>query len=138
MHRRARNTGEDADVNITPLLDIVFILLIFFIVTATFLREQGIDVPVPQDCGDDCGETFPDTLTLALQEDGYIRLGSGRIIDAGSVKPVVQEFIAREPDGIVLVTAAPDSESGIAVKVMDQAADGGADGRITLSLQKTE
>ena len=44
MRKRATHQSDAADVNITPLLDIVFILLIFFIVTATFLREQGIDI----------------------------------------------------------------------------------------------
>ena len=43
MSRRVRHGGDDADVNITPLLDIVFIMLIFFIVTATFVYEDGIN-----------------------------------------------------------------------------------------------
>ncbi len=49
MRKRAVHAGDEAEVNITPLLDIVFILLIFFIVTATFLREQGIDVSTHDD-----------------------------------------------------------------------------------------
>ena len=138
MRRRSRKKqpGEAANVNITPLLDIVFILLIFFIVTATFLREKGIDIETPQDCKEDCGGPSPPVLLLAIQEDGFVRVNNVRTIDDRSVKPVVQEFIAREPNGIVLVSAAPNSESGVAVRVMDQAADGGA-GKVTLSLQRT-
>lgn len=129
--------GAEAAINITPLLDIVFILLIFFIVTATFLREKGIDVNTLQDCEEDCGGVSPPVLLLAIQEDGFVRVNNVRAIDARSVKPVVQEFMAREPTGIVLVSAAPESESGVAVQVMDQAASGGAFS-VTLSLQRAE
>ena len=54
-HTRA--TGGEAEVNVTPLMDIVFIMLIFFIVTATFTREKGIDVKTPE-------ETPPDEQTV--------------------------------------------------------------------------
>lgn len=136
MRRKVVHTSDAADVNITPLLDIVFILLIFFIVTATFLREKGIDVNTPQDCGEDC-PVGGEVLILAIQEDGFIRVNRTRTIDVGSVKPVVQEFVARNENGVVLVSAAPNSESGIAVHVMDQSIDGGARA-VTLSLQKSD
>jgi len=117
-------------------LDIVFILLIFFIVTATFLREKGIDVRTPE-----TDETPPDrpapALVLSVREDGLVRVNGIRFIDPGSVKPVVQEFIAREPNGSVLVSAAPESEAGVAVQVMDQAKAGGA-AAVTLTLQKEQ
>lgn len=135
MRKKAKHTGDEADVNITPLLDIVFILLIFFIVTATFLREKGIDVRTPEDTPNEPVDSVP-ALVLAVQEDGFVRVNGVRVIDPGSVKPVVQEYIAREPNGSVLVSAAPESESGVAVQVMDQAQDGGAAGRVSLTLQK--
>lgn len=137
MRKQAKHAADEADVNITPLLDIVFILLIFFIVTATFLREQGIDVRTPEDTPPEELTIPPPALVLAVQEDGFVRVNGVRIIDPGSVKPVVQEFVAREPEGVVLVSAAPESESGIAVEVMDQALDGGA-GTVSLALQKQE
>ncbi len=134
MRKSARHQDQAADVNITPLLDIVFILLIFFIVTATFLREKGIDVRTPEDNEDEPDTTPPPALVLAIQEDGFVRVNNLRQIDPGSVKPTVQEFMAREPNGVVLVSAAPESESGIAVEVMDQAQDGGA-AAVSLALQ---
>ncbi len=137
MRTRPTHQEEAADVNITPLLDIVFILLIFFIVTATFLREKGIDVRTPEDNEEDEQSIPPPALLLSVQEDGFVRVNNVRIIDPGSVKPVVQEFMAREPNGVVLVSAAPDSESGVAVQVMDQAKDGGA-GAVSLTLQKEQ
>ncbi len=137
MRKRATHTGDEADVNITPLLDIVFILLIFFIVTATFLRERGINVQTPED-NPDPPDIAVAALVLAVQEDGFVRVNGVRVIDPGSVKPVVQEYMAREPNGSVLVSAAAESESGVAVQVMDQAQDGGARGRISLTLQKEQ
>ncbi len=137
MRKKAQHASEAADVNITPLLDIVFILLIFFIVTATFLREKGLDVVTPSDC-DDCTGDLTQPLLLAVQEDGFIRVNNIRSIDPGSVKPVVQEYMARFPQGVVIVTAAPESQSGVAVQVLDQAEDGGAASRITLALQKAK
>jgi len=121
MRRRGTHQEEAADVNVTPLLDIVFIMLIFFIVTATFLKERGIDVRTPEDTPEDEQTVPPPALLLAVQEDGFVRVNNVRLIDPQSVTPVVEEFTAREPEGVVLVSAAPTAQSGIVVTVMDQA-----------------
>ena len=132
-HTRA--TGGEAEVNVTPLMDIVFIMLIFFIVTATFTREKGIDVRTPDDAETDPNDVPPPALLLALQKDGFVRVNNVRIIDPLSTKPVVEEFMAREPKGVVLVSAAAGSEAGVAVTVMDQAYAGNATA-VSLALQK--
>ena len=137
MRRKGSHQDEAADVNVTPLLDIVFIMLIFFIVTATFVREQGIDVRTPEDSEDEPDTIPPPALLLAVQEDGFVRVNNVRIIDPLSTKPVVEEFMAREPDGVVLVNAAPASESGIAVTVMDQAKQGKAS-TVSIALQQEQ
>ncbi|MEM9169913.1 MAG: biopolymer transporter ExbD [Pseudomonadota bacterium] len=137
MRRRGTHQGEAADVNVTPLLDIVFIMLIFFIVTATFVREKGIDVRTPEDNENQPDTRPPPALLLAIQEDGFVRVNGVRVIDPLSTKPVVEEFKAREPRGIVLVTAAPDSKAGVAVTVMDQARQGKAE-TVSLALQKEQ
>mgnify|MGYP003571038512 CR=1 FL=1 len=137
MRKRATHVSEAADVNITPLLDIVFILLIFFIVTATFLREKGIEVSTPDDSEQDDNSVPPPALLLSVQEDGFVRVNNVRTIDPASVTPVVQEFIAREPQGVVLVSAAPESAAGIAVQVMDQAKAGKASS-VALTLQQEQ
>ena len=135
MRRKGTHQAEAADVNVTPLLDIVFIMLIFFIVTATFTKEQGIDARTPEDTPDDPNDIPPPALLLAVQEDGFVRVNNVRLIDPLSVTPVVEEFSAREPRGVVLVNAAPESEAGVAVTVMDQARAGKA-AAVTLTLQK--
>ena len=133
MHRAT----EGDDINVTPLMDIVFIMLIFFIVTATFTREKGIDVKTPEDTPDEPDTVPPPALLLAIQKDGFVRVNNIRIIDVESTKPVVEEFIAREPKGVVLVSAAPDSASGAAVRVMDQAYAGNASA-VSIALQKDQ
>ena len=135
MRKKVTHTGDEAEVNITPLLDIVFILLIFFIVTATFLREKGIDVNTPDNSEEEPTTVPPPALLLVLEENGFVKVNNARTIDPGSVKPVVQEFIAQKPLGVVLVRAAPNSKSGDAVRVMDLAKDGGAP-TVALSLQE--
>ncbi len=135
MRRRGTRQDEAADVNVTPLLDIVFIMLIFFIVTATFLREEGIDVRTPEDTPEEPETQPPPALLLSVQEDGLVRVNNVRVIDPLSVTPVVEEFIAREPQGVVLVNAAPEAEAGVSVTVMDQAYAGNA-AAVSIALQQ--
>ena len=137
MRKKGTHQAEAADVNVTPLLDIVFIMLIFFIVTATFIREKGIDVRTPESTEDQPDTIPPPSMVLAVQEDGFVRVNAVRLIDPYSVTAVVEEFTAREPQGVVLVSAAPNSESGVAVVVMDQAYAGKASA-VSLTLQRDE
>lgn len=131
MRRRlTRGDSDQAEVNITPLLDIVFILLIFFIVTATFLQEEGVGLTTPDDSKDESRP--PPTLLLSVQNDGFVRVDNLRIIDPRSVKPVVEEFTAREPRGVVLVSAAPDAKARTTVTVLDQTRQAGIEPAIGL------
>jgi biopolymer transport protein ExbD len=119
--RRRRGAGEEpADVNVTPLLDIVFIMLIFFIVTATFVFEDGIKPNLPQKSEEE-PKNPPPSLLLTVQEDGFVLVDDIRVVDPRSVKSVVEEFLAKETKGVVVVSAAPESESGVTVIVLDQA-----------------
>ncbi|NWG92914.1 MAG: biopolymer transporter ExbD [Parvularculaceae bacterium] len=137
MRRRvsAAHAPAGDDINVTPLMDIVFIMLIFFIVTATFTREKGIDVQTPDNQEQEEDTIPPPALLLSIQDDGFVRVNNVRIIDPGSTKPVVEEFMAREPKGVVLVSASPTSKSGVAVQVMDQAWAGKATA-VSLALQQ--
>ncbi len=71
MHR-SHTVDPSSDVNVTPLMDIVFIMLIFFIVTATFTREKGIDINTPEDTPDRPDEVPPPALLLSVQKDGFV------------------------------------------------------------------
>ncbi len=130
--RRVTSQQEDAEVNITPLLDIVFILLIFFIVTATFLQEEGIGLTSPEENPPEQQTKPPPTLTLSVQADGFVRVDNIRLIDPRSVKLVVEEFTAREPRGVVLVSAAPLAKAAITVLVLDETRQAGVEPAVAL------
>ena len=125
--RLLTDDADEAEVNITPLLDIVFILLIFFIVTSTFLDEEGIEIATPQENEQEELTRPPPTLVLSVRSDGFVMVDNIRMIDPRSVKPVVEAFTAEEPRGVVLLNAAPDAEIDATVMVLDQARQAGVD-----------
>ena len=139
MRRRLRGNADDTEVNITPLLDIVFIMLIFFIVTATFVSEQGLTPNLPEPTPDTPNSTPPPTMVLTVQQNGFVRVDGGRQIDTRSVKNVVSGFMAKDPEkSVVIVSAEPDATTGDTVVVLDQARDGAGEsqGRITLTVSE--
>lgn len=140
MRRRPHGGDEPADVNVTPLLDIVFIMLIFFIVTATFIYEDGIAPNLPQKSEEEPTNP-PPSLLLTVRADGFVIVDNVRQVDPRSVKPVVEEFMAKENKGVVVINAIPDSETGVTMTVLDQArlAAGPARyDRITMALASAE
>lgn len=133
--RLTSSDQEAADVNITPLLDIVFILLIFFIVTATFLDEEGINIASPEETPPEELTRPPPALVLAIRNDGFVLVDGGRMIDPRSVKPVVEAFKAQNPRGVVLLNAAPDARVETTVLVLDQTRQAGVDPALTIQGQ---
>jgi biopolymer transport protein ExbD len=131
--KRFRTSSDEAEVDMTPMLDIVFIMLIFFIVTATFVNERGLDVTRP-----DSDEPPPNTKTMtilvSIAESGIISI-DGRDIDVRAVRANVERLIAENPDSSVVVQADPKSQSKLLVGVMDQARLAGAAGVSIAELQ---
>ena len=125
MAKRRKAGGEEAEVDMTPMLDIVFIMLIFFIVTATFVNERGLDVTRPD--SDDPPETQTMTILVSISQAGTISM-EGRDVDVRAVRANVERLIAENPESSVVVQAHPDSESNLLVGVMDQARLAGAAG----------
>ncbi|MEE4211920.1 MAG: biopolymer transporter ExbD [Parvularcula sp.] len=119
--RRRGGQGDAADVNVTPLLDIVFIMLIFFIVTATFVFEDGLNPNLPTPNNEENETRPPPSLLLTVQNDGFVLVDNVRVIDPKSTEPVVEEFMAKEPKGVVIISAAPDSQTGTLVTTLDEA-----------------
>lgn len=133
MRRRlVGSQPESAEVNITPLLDIVFILLIFFIVTATFLQEVGIGLVSPDDTPPEEERRPPPMLLLTVQNDGFVMVDDTRLVDPRSVKPVIEAFKAAKPNGVVLLNAAPDARIETTVLVLDQSRQAGVDPAISI------
>ena len=123
--RRHRPGQDEAEVDMTPMLDIVFIMLIVFIVTATFVNERGLDVTRPD--SEDPPPTKAVTILVSISEAGVISM-EGRDIDVRAVRANVERLIAENPDSSVVVQSHPLSESHLMVGVMDQARLAGAAG----------
>ncbi|MAJ59564.1 MAG: biopolymer transporter ExbD [bacterium TMED88] len=121
--RRKRNKEEDeAEVNLTPMLDVVFIMLIFFIVTASFVKESGIDI------------NRPDAATATVKERGNILVAitegnqvwiDRRQVDIRSVRANIERLHAENPQGAVVIQADKNSKNGLLVQVMDAARQAG-------------
>ena len=110
-------------MDITPMLDVVFIMLIFFIVTATFVRETGIDVTRP-DAQTATQQNRPPIL-IAISSEGDIWFDKRRI-DIRAVRANIERALAENPEGGVVIIADTKAETGVLVEVMDEARLAGA------------
>lgn len=108
---------DDAEINMTPMLDIVFIMLIFFIVSTSFVREAGIDVNRPSA---KTAETQTKTAVMvALSADEQVWL-ERKPVDVRMVRPAIERMKAEQAELSVVVQADKDSSTGELVKLLDQ------------------
>ncbi|MAP94654.1 MAG: biopolymer transporter ExbD [Ponticaulis sp.] len=119
MRGRTRK-AEESEVDLTPMLDIVFILLIFFIVTATFIKENAIDLTPPPPAPPDQPVDPKPTILIRISEDSLISV-NGRLSDVGSVQANIERLIAETPESAVLVQAHPRAKNRLVIMVVDQA-----------------
>ncbi len=121
MRGRALRKPQEAEVDLTPMLDVVFILLIFFIVTAVFTKEQaiGLEPPPPPPPENQPQQETP-TIIIYVNDEGLIRV-NGRVADIGSVRPNIERLKAENPDSAVIIQAHPQAKSGLIVNIRDQA-----------------
>lgn len=117
MRRRVDLDEEEAGINITPMLDIVFIMLIFFIVTTSFVKETGIEVNRPD--AQTAVRNERGNILIAITESGDIWMDK-RKIDIRAVRANVERMLAERPEGAVIVQADKFSQAGVMVTVMDQ------------------
>lgn len=109
--------SSDAEINVTPLLDIVFILLIFFIVTANFTKETGVEVNRPS--AQTAVAQVAANILVAVDKDNRIWINR-RQVDLGSVRAYVERLRSETPQGSVVIQADRDSNNGTLVGVIDQ------------------
>lgn len=116
--RRLQPREEEAEINLTSMLDIVFIMLIFFVVTASFIKESGVDVSRPQ------------ASTAVRKEHGNILVGitagdeiwiDRRRVDMRAVRANIERLRAENPEGAVVIQADKEAKTGLLVQVIDQA-----------------
>ena len=127
--RRHHGKGEEAEINITPMLDIVFIMLIFFIVTTSFVKESGIDMSRPSNQPPKT-EKLSDVIFVKIDDTGQIFIKE-RLTDIRAVRANIESGLALKPDASVVVASSRNSDAGILVRVVDQARVAGA-GQVSL------
>lgn len=111
------NTDNDeASVDITPMLDVVFIMLIFFIVTATFIKEAGIDVDKPEAATAVVQEKASILIAIDARDQVWI---NRRQVDVRSIRSIVERLHAENPKGTVVIQADRESRNDTLVRVMD-------------------
>jgi len=108
---------EEAEINITPMLDIVFIMLIFFIVTTSFTKETGADITKPQ--ADQAIRLQKGTILIGVKSNDDIWMNK-RQIELREVRSMVERARAENPEGSVVIVADKDSRIGTVTEVMDQ------------------
>ena len=122
---RFRTFGSDEDnstIDISPLIDCVFILLIFFIVTTTFVEETGVDVDRPQAAS--ASRLEKNSILIAVTANGEVVYG-GREIGVSGVQPLVKRLVSKE-DLPVIVQVDQKVQAGLFVRVIDEAKLAGA------------
>jgi len=117
---------EEAEVDLTPMLDVVFIMLIFFIVTASFIKEVGLDLNKPE--GGEAPKTVTENENILIQitNDGLIFIDR-RNVDVRAIRANIERLRAERPNGQVVVAPGAASQDGLLVEVMDQARLAGAE-----------
>ena len=122
MRRRRDRRKSESEVNLTPMLDVVFIMLIFFIVTASFVKESGIEI------------TRPGAATAVRKERGNILIAitandqiwmNRRQVDPRALRANIERMHAENPQGSVVIQADKAAKTGLLVQVMDAARSAG-------------
>jgi biopolymer transport protein ExbD len=126
MRKTDLSMGHDDDgdeINLTPMLDVVFIMLIFFIVTASFIKEAGIDVNRPDA---PVTETKPEdaNILVVITANDEIWIDR-RVIDPRAVRANIQRLHAENPKGSVVIQASKKSTNKMLVWVMDSSRSAG-------------
>jgi len=117
MARRTRREAEEAAIDLTPMLDVVFIMLIFFIVTTSFVKEAGISVQKPK--ASKAQSEAKATIFVAVKANGEIWLDK-RPVDVERVGATIEKLLAESPSDSVIVQADKEAKHGVVVSVMDQ------------------
>ncbi|KFZ28615.1 MULTISPECIES: ExbD/TolR family protein [Pseudidiomarina] len=124
MARKRIREEEDAAIDMTPMLDIVFIMLIFFIVTTSFVKEAGIDVNKPE--ASQAQKKPSANIFIAIRANGEVWMDK-RMVDVERVGANIERLLAEQPTDIVVIQADKEAKHGVVVEVMDQIKEAGID-----------
>ncbi len=118
MRRRYIEQEEEVTIDLTPLMDIVFIMLIFFIVTTSFIKETGVDISRPSANTAERKELGNILVAITANDEIWI---DKRRVDVRAIRANIERLKAENPEGSVVIQADKESKNGLLVQVMDQA-----------------
>lgn len=129
-------TSEELDINVTPLIDVVFLLLIFFMVSTTFERESEINITLPQ-ASEEITEAKPDAINVSIDARDNIYVNDQALLNSqvNSIKEAIFDKLGERSDATVIISADSKTDHQTVVKVMDAARQLGLV-RITFATQK--
>ncbi len=122
MSRRHAEESEDTGIDLAPMLDFVLNLLIFFIITTSFVKESGIQVSRPQALTAEHKDSG--NILIAIRPNGDIWMDKRRV-NVGEIRNAIERLHIERPDDTVVIIADKDSHTGVLTKVMDQVKLGG-------------
>jgi biopolymer transport protein ExbD len=115
--KKILEADDEIDLDITPMLDVVFIILIFFVVSTSFIKESGVDVSRPGASSAERKERG--NIMIGITADNQVWIDR-RQIDIRAVRANIERLHAENPEGAVVVQADKDSKTGLLVQVIDQ------------------
>ncbi|NMP15839.1 biopolymer transporter ExbD [Thalassotalea sp. Y01] len=118
MAKKRNHINQDAGVDMTPMLDIVFIMLIFFIVTTSFVKESGLDLHRPQLNNTNSDPAKPSIL-VQIDNNGAVYVNN-RMVDVERVSASLQFLLVKQPVSTVMISASAQTTHDVVVAVMDQ------------------
>ncbi|MCU7858060.1 MAG: biopolymer transporter ExbD [Candidatus Thiodiazotropha sp. (ex Lucinoma borealis)] len=117
LHRHVDDESGEVAINLTPLIDMVFILLIFFMVTSSFVKETGVDVDRPSAATAVLKQQA--TILIGVTEQGEVWIDKRRV-DVRAVRANVERLHAENPEGAVVILADQKAPTGVVIRVLDQ------------------
>lgn len=127
--KKHSSMDEEAQIDMTPMLDIVFIMLIFFIVTTSFVKPSGLDYNKPK--ASQATSKPSANIFIGISKTGVIMM-ENRQVDVERVTANVERMLAESPEAAVLIQADKDTQHGLVVKVLDEVKSAGID-KISIS-----
>ena len=132
MRRRGPKGGDEAEVDMTPMLDIVFIMLIFFIVTATFMDEKGVDLTQPPPPPDTDTPAPPKPAIVVYVNDANLCAVDGARTDCGNVRLAVEKLLAEKANAAVILRMDEKSKHRTLVQIKDDLDSAGVGSKIEI------
>jgi biopolymer transport protein ExbD len=118
--RRKHKADDEAEINITPMLDIVFIMLIFFIVTTSFIKEKGLEVSRPSNSPPKQVVQKKGPIVVKIDGSSNVTI-KGRMLEPKAVQANLEREKAEKPDSPLIIAAHPDAETEALVNVLNAA-----------------